>query len=528
MRLETIRAKLAVLAAGSFVVAGAIGVTGYWGIHGVAVDLRVMSDAGRVLRNHMEADMMHDALRADVLAAFQASNANERAQVRKDLDEHTRNFRERLAANDALDLPADVRTALTAVLPALDAYIDSADKVIAAALDDPAAAKASLLPGFLQAFSALESRMSDLSDGIEAGVARTDADANAHVAASTSTTLAVGAAASAVLGVLLFWVGRSITKRLEDVGSGLRRTTSQVLDVSRSVSESAQNLSQGATAQAASLQQTSASMEEMASMTRKNAENLAQAAQLIGEVDRLVGGANRSLDDMTRSMGSIRDSSSRVSKIIKTIDEIAFQTNILALNAAVEAARAGEAGMGFAVVADEVRNLAQRSAQAAKDTASLIEESIANSQEGDTKVEQVAQSISAITTSVATVKGLVTEISEASRQQSQGIDQVTHAVVQMEQVTQSTAASAEQSAAASEELSSHAELTMAEVARLEDMAVRPRDGNRPTAMGHAADTGRPKPRSRLLTLPVRTHEAATARSAEDEIPFGDTGTYGRF
>src|SRR5262249_24145158 len=160
----------------------------------------------------------------------------------------------------------------------------------------------------------------------------------------------------------------------------------------------------------------------------RNAENSQNAAGLMGEVDARVKDSNQALGDMVSSMASIQESSRQVAKIIKTIDEIAFQTNILALNAAVEAARAGEAGRGFAVVADEVRSLAQRSAQAAKDTAALIEASIARTEGGSHKVEQVAASITAITESVTKVKALVDEVSAASRQQAQGIDQVSQAI----------------------------------------------------------------------------------------------------
>src|SRR5262249_17494346 len=154
------------------------------------------------------------------------------------------------------------------------------------------------------------------------------------------------------------------------------------------VAQSAQSLSHGATEQAASLEETSASMEEMASMTRQNAEHSETAARLMSEVDERVRHSNTLLGDMVGSMNAIRDSSRHVAKIIKTIDEIAFQTNILALNAAVEAARAGEAGMGFSVVAEEVRNLAQRSAEAARDTARMIEKSISTADTGHTKVTQ--------------------------------------------------------------------------------------------------------------------------------------------
>jgi methyl-accepting chemotaxis protein len=244
------------------------------------------------------------------------------------------------------------------------------------------------------------------------------------------------------------------------------------------------------------------------------------------EADRLVEGSNRSLGEMVHSMAAIRESSDKVSKIIKTIDEIAFQTNILALNAAVEAARAGVAGMGFAVVADEVRNLAQRSAQAAKDTASLIEASIANAQEGSRKVEQVTAAISSLTKSVEHVKSIVEQVSDASRQQTQGIDQVSLAISQMEKVTQSTTANAEESAAAGEELNAQAEASLVIVEHLELMVV----GTAVTRVSAPAGA-RSQVRSRARTLVPFGKARATARSgvsANDAIPLDETGTYGRF
>jgi methyl-accepting chemotaxis protein len=308
----------------------------------------------------------------------------------------------------------------------------------------------------------------------------------------------------------------------------LRAGSELVTNAATQVATAVHSLSHGSTGQAASLEETSASMEEMAAMTRRNAENSQQAAQLMAEVDQMVDGSNKSLADMTRSMESIRESSHKVSRIIKTIDEIAFQTNILALNAAVEAARAGEAGMGFAVVADEVRNLAQRSAQAARDTASLIEESITKSQEGNAKVEQVAESISAITESVRKVKGLVSEVSESSRQQSQGIDQVAHAVAQMEKVTQATAASAEESAAASEELTGHVETTLAQVSSLEAVV----SGQSSAPVFHVPARVK-SPQGKGTKLVKLSPKAAAAKprfaaSAESQIPLGDTGTFGKF
>ena len=192
-------------------------------------------------------------------------------------------------------------------------------------------------------------------------------------------------------------------------------------------------------------------------MTHKNSDHAAEAASIVAGMAKQMEVSNGAIAEMVESMDALEESSAKVGKIIKTIDEIAFQTNILALNAAVEAARAGEAGMGFAVVADEVRTLAQRSSQAAKDTAGLIEESIERSHRGAARVEQVAAAIGAISKSVAAVTRIVDDVREASRQQTTGIDQVAQALTQMEQVTQSTAATAEESAAASEELNAQAE-----------------------------------------------------------------------
>jgi methyl-accepting chemotaxis protein len=255
----------------------------------------------------------------------------------------------------------------------------------------------------------------------------------------------------------LFWVVRSINQVLGRCAKELSEGAGQITSAAAQVATSSQTLAQGASQQAGSLEETSASTEEITSMTRKNAENSKAAAQVMATVDRQVQEGNQTLEQMVASMQEINASSDKIAKIIKVIDEIAFQTNILALNAAVEAARAGEAGMGFAVVADEVRNLAQRSAQAAKDTSALIEESIETSRDGNTKLEQVAGVIRAITASSAEVKTLVDEVNMGSEEQARGIEQIAKAISQMDQVTQGTAASAEESASASEELSAQAQ-----------------------------------------------------------------------
>jgi methyl-accepting chemotaxis protein len=302
-----------------------------------------------------------------------------------------------------------------------------------------------------------------------------DADQNAEKAVQSASVARwlglVIMLSSVVLGsALAFFVVRNTNRVLNRAVSELAEGSEQIFSASSQVASSSQTLAQGASEQAASLEETSASSEEITSMTRKNAENSQAAASLMAEVDHHVGEGNRTLEQMVTSMREITTSSDKISKIIKVIDEIAFQTNILALNAAVEAARAGEAGMGFAVVADEVRNLAQRSAQAAKDTAALIEESISNSNEGSTKLQQVTEVIRAITDSATKVKTLVDEVNVGSQEQARGIEQISKAIAQMDQVTQSTAASAEESASASEEMSAQAEALNHVVRQLQEMA----------------------------------------------------------
>jgi len=269
-----------------------------------------------------------------------------------------------------------------------------------------------------------------------------------------------------VIVALAVMVVRGVNRTLVRAVSELSEGAEQVAAAAGQVSASSQSLAQGSSEQAASLEETSASSEEINSMARKNSENSGSAAGLVASSQRKFIETNQSLEQTVAAMDEISAQSGKISKIIKTIDEIAFQTNILALNAAVEAARAGEAGMGFAVVADEVRNLAQRCAQAARDTASLIEESIVKSSDGKTKVDQVAVAIRAITEEAARVKILVDEVNVGSQEQALGIEQIGKAMVQMEQVTQKVAANAEESAAAAEELTAQSETLRDVVGRL--------------------------------------------------------------
>ncbi len=246
---------------------------------------------------------------------------------------------------------------------------------------------------------------------------------------------------------------QNLDEALAQVGVGAE----QVASASRQISDGSQSLSQGASEQASSIEEVSSSLQEVSSMTRQNASN-AKEAQGLSDAAR--GSADRGMESMQRlskAIEKIKASSDATSKILKTIDEIAFQTNLLALNAAVEAARAGDAGKGFAVVAEEVRNLAMRSAEAAKNTANLIEEAVKNSEGGVAINHEVLKNLEEINGQVKKVSEVMAEIAAASEQQSAGVSQVNIAVEQMNQVTQQVAANAEESASAAEELSGQAE-----------------------------------------------------------------------
>jgi methyl-accepting chemotaxis protein/methyl-accepting chemotaxis protein-1 (serine sensor receptor) len=237
----------------------------------------------------------------------------------------------------------------------------------------------------------------------------------------------------------------------------MRHVTDHVATAASQVTSSSRTLAQGAAQQANSIEETSSSSEEINIMAQQSAEGAQLASAKMEEAAGRVGEANLCLRQMIDSMEAINASSCKISKIIKVIDEIAFQTNILALNAAIEAARAGEAGMGFAVVADEVRNLAQRCAVAARDTAGLIEESVAMSQAGRSKFDQVQRAIRYTTENAEEAKRLVESVSTASQEQRRGVDQVARAIAQVERVTQANAASAEESATAGLELDAQSE-----------------------------------------------------------------------
>jgi methyl-accepting chemotaxis protein len=317
-----------------------------------------------------------------------------------------------------------------------------------------------------------------------------------------------------VLGVVIgigaaIVITRSITKPIKVLADTLSAGAEQTTSAASQVSAASQSLAEGASEQAASLEETSSSLEEMSSMTKRNAETAGKVKEL-GSQARQAGDLGvLDMTAMVAAMDDIKRSSDDIAKIIKTIDEIAFQTNILALNAAVEAARAGEAGMGFAVVADEVRSLAQRCAQAAKETAGKIEDAVQKSAKGADISAKVAQSLQEIVGKARQVDEMAGEVAAASQEQSQGIAQVNTAVTQMDKVTQSNAASAEESASAAEEMTAQAEALKEAVTELLRMV----DGHK-IYQGATAKSAMARPAHRVTsTVTTRSEKAASHTNA---------------
>lgn len=268
--------------------------------------------------------------------------------------------------------------------------------------------------------------------------------------------------------IILAWIffASPLIKTLTDIASEVMGGADQVNAAAGQISSSSQNMASGATEQASSIEETSSALEELSSQTTNNAKTASEANQLSSNASSSASKGNTTIEAMIASMSAMNESSKKISNIIKVIDEIAFQTNLLALNAAVEAARAGEHGKGFAVVAEEVRNLAQRSANAAKDTAALIEDSIHKTEDGATMANESGEVLKEIVTNSQKVTNLIGEITSSSREQADGVEQINKAVAEMDKITQSNAANAEQTAAASEEMSAQAQSLLELVARL--------------------------------------------------------------
>jgi methyl-accepting chemotaxis protein len=345
------------------------------------------------------------------------------------------------------------------------AYTQGFEKIVASAEARSLVVKDGLdrlAPLFTQKIASVRASLREQQDLLD-NDSRTAQKRNELLVLSLST-------AGIILGIIFAYIiVRSVTRPIAQLTHRLANGAEHTASAASQVTSASQTMSDGSSRQAAALEESSASLEEMAGMTRKNAENAQAAKALANQTRSAADVGTEDMKEMKAAMAAIQASSTEISKIIKTIDEIAFQTNLLALNAAVEAARAGEAGLGFAVVADEVRSLAQRSVQAARETAQKISDSTSKSEQGAKISEKVAKSLDDITAKARQVDDLIAEIAVASQEQSQGIDQVSRAVSDMDQVTQANAATAEETSAAANELSSQASQLKGIIAELTGM-----------------------------------------------------------
>lgn len=319
-----------------------------------------------------------------------------------------------------------------------------------------------------EVYAQLEAKVVPAYDKYQGAIGQlTDFNRNSAEAASTqidatvarSVRLITAGVLLAVLGgaAIALLISRSTGRLLNRLANTLAEGASQVADAAGQVASSSQSLAQGASEQAGALEESTSALVEMAAMSRTSAESAGRATSISADAQRAAAKGNEVMSRMGTAMVDIQQSAAKTSQILKSIDEIAFQTNLLALNAAVEAARAGEAGKGFAVVAEEVRNLAMRSAEAARNTAALIEASVQSSRTGATLADEAAATLGEINASATQLNGLILEIAAAVKEQASGTAQVNGSIAQIDSVTQQTAAGAEEGAAAAEQLSSQAE-----------------------------------------------------------------------
>ena len=455
---------------------------------------------GLALQMSQEADMMHDAIRGDVLLALlsaQTQDAAGLAEAQKDLVEHAATFKKAMTEMQALPISDSAKAVVAKVGPALAAYVESATAVQKLATTNAAGAIAAM-PEFQKAFKNLEVAMEEQSGAIEKDVGAYGDEAVAR-AASAKVQVGVGlAVAAAILIFASMWLAGhmstpmaqavkvadlladgDLSNTVQPVGneetfqllSAMGRMQTSFSGIVRAVKSNAENvatasaeiasgnndLSQRTEQQASALEETAASMEELGSTVNQNAESARQANQLALTASTVAIQGGEVVSQVVETMKGINESSRKIADIISVIDGIAFQTNILALNAAVEAARAGEQGRGFAVVASEVRSLAGRSAEAAKEIKSLIGASVERVEQGTLLVDKAGETMTEVVSSIKRVTDIMGEISAASNEQSLGVNQVGEAVGQMDQATQQNAALVEEMAAAASSLKSQAE-----------------------------------------------------------------------
>jgi len=506
--ITTVKQKLIANALLALALILVVGASGYLGIDRLDMAVNQVVANSKGLRQTMRADQMHEALKSDVLTAYQAGSQNaqnEKPMTIATLKDHVDELRATIEAAKRSGVAENLKREIDKASPDVEHYIGTANALAELAFTDYGKAQQQL-PAFMDEYRNVGDELQIISNLTDRSTEAAQKDSERTVVLAKTIMFGVCAAAVVVLLLVSFVMARGIVRpldrsirvanavaagdltiRIEDGGrdeagqllhalkkmrddlaaavSSIQLTADSVAAGAKEIARGNADLSSRTEEQASSLEETASSMEELTSTVKQNAENARQANQLaIGASDIAARGGEAGRE-VVRTMDGISESSKKIVDIISVIDGIAFQTNILALNAAVEAARAGEQGRGFAVVATEVRSLAQRSATAAKEIKALIEDSVGRVRNGTKLVEGAGETMEEIAVSVKRVTDIMSEIAAASQQQLAGIEQVSNAIAQMEHVVQQNAALVEESAAAAENMSGQAEVLTSTVAR---------------------------------------------------------------
>jgi methyl-accepting chemotaxis protein len=540
----TIGAKLWALALTATALIIGVRLTGLAAVRDMEVALAEVRTSGQALRSHMQGDMMHDALRSDVLAAIlaaQSGRVEERDALAADIKSHATIFRDAITAEKQLITDPSTLAQIQALLPSLGDYIQGAEKIQSLSFRDLPAAQAGL-PEFVGLFETLEPQMESVSESIEAWSEATGARARETSSGADATIAGIAGAAVLLLLITASRITRAIVRPLQravevttriaageldnvievsgndetaqlleamqrmtgtisGVVAQVREAAESVTSSSREVAAGTLDLSQRVEQQAASLEETSSTTQDISRMVANNASMAGQAGGIAKDAVRRARESRGVVERSAGAMEEINASSSRIAEIIGTIDSIAFQTNLLALNAAVEAARAGEQGRGFAVVATEVRNLAQRCAAAAREIKNLIGDSVEKVQQGTSLVHASGETIAGTEKSIGELTGLVDSVAESSRDQASGVDQINRAISQMDSATQQNAALVEELAAASASMEGQAQ-SLLQIVGYFRTGSETADNRELPAPGYGA-TARISPVTRP-TLPPRT------------------------